>query len=164
MNNDFEDTQEIKSKTQLKDEMHELQSLGEALLALPLSVYHTLPVPEDLDDALTAARKITAHGARRRQMQFIGKVMRTIDAAPLEAAYEEWKAGNKKLAREHQYLEELRDKLITGDKVALDEFIQQHQDCDIQQLRQLIRLAQQEKKQDKPPKNYRKLFQFLKEI
>lgn len=161
--NDQSETEEIKSKTQLKDEMHELQSLGEALLALPLSVYNTLPVPEDLDNALTAARKISAHGARRRQMQFIGKVMRTIDAAPLQAAYDEWRTGNKKLAREHQNLEELRDKLIAGDKSALDEFIQQHKDCDIQQLRQLIRLAQQEKKLDKPPKNYRKLFQFLKE-
>jgi ribosome-associated protein len=161
--NDEDFSEEIKSKTRLKDEMHELQSLGEALLALPLSVYHTLPVPENLDSALTAARKITAHGARRRQMQFIGKVMRSIDAAPLQAAYDEWKSGNKKLAREHQNLEELRDSLIAGDKAVMDAFIQEHQNCDIQQLRQLIRLAQQEKKLEKPPRNYRKLFQFLKD-
>lgn len=161
--NEYPFEEEPKSKTRLKDEMHELQSLGEALLALPLSVYNTLPVPEDLDNALTAARKISAHGARRRQMQFIGRVMRSIDAAPLQAAYDEWKSGNKKLAREHQGLEELRDDLIAGNKSTLDEYIQQHPDCDIQQLRQLIRLAQQEKNLAKPPKNYRKLFQFLKE-
>jgi ribosome-associated protein len=159
--NDFED---IKSKSALKAEMLELQALGEALLALPLSVYEKFPVPEELDSALTLARKITSHSAKRRQIQFIGRVMRNIDAEPLQLAYNEWREGNKKLAREHHHLEELRDQLIAGDKACLEQLIESHPDCDIQQLRQLIRQAQQEKTLNKPPKNYRKLFQFLKDL
>lgn len=163
MNDEYPE-EEIKSKTQLKDEMHELQALGEALLALPLAVYQTMPLPEELDSAINAARKIIAHGARRRQMQFIGKVMRNIDVKDIQEAYNAWQTGNKKLAREHHHLEEVRDKLIAGEKAVFDELLAEHPDCDIQQLRQLIRLAQQEKKQGKPPKNYRKLFQLLKEL
>lgn len=158
----FENTP--KSKTQIKDEMRDLQKLGEALLDLPLSVYQTFPIPEELNSALELARKINSHGAMRRQMQFIGKIMRTIDAQPLQEAYDEWLTGNKKLAREHQHLEDLRDELINGDKQALENIITKHTNCDIQQLRQLIRLAQQEKSLNKPPKNYRKLFQFLKDL
>lgn len=155
---------EEKSKSERKRDMLELQVLGEALLALPLSVYEKFSIPEELDDALNAARKITAHGAKRRQLQFIGKVMRNIDAEPLQQEYDDWKEGNRKLARNHQHLEEIRDQLIIGDKDCLETFINEHPQCDIQQLRQLIRQAQQEKLLNKPPKNFRKLFQLLKDL
>jgi len=164
MSNDIFEDEKEHSKSELKKRMLELQVLGEALLALPLSVYEKFPVPEELDDALSAARKITANSAKRRQLQFIGKVMRNIDAEPLQLAYDNWKEGNRKLARVHHSLEELRDELVSGNKESLQRVIESHPTCDIQQLRQLIRQSQVEKEQNKPPKNYRKLFQFLKEL
>lgn len=155
---------ESKSKSQIKHEMHELQALGEALIELPDSIYETFPVPEELDTAIRAARKINSHGARRRQLQLIGKIMRNIDSEPIAEAYQSWKTGRKKLAREHQQLEQLREELLTSNRKALEELLLAHPGCDIQQLRQLIRLAQQEQAAGKPPKYYRKLFQFLKDL
>ncbi len=110
------------------------------------------------------AKRINSNIAKRRQIQYIGKLMRRIDAEPIQSAYDEWKSGRKKMARDHQQLEETRDRLVDGDKNALSEVIENHPDCNIQQLRQLIRSAQHERKLEKPPKNYRKLFQFLKEL
>lgn len=163
-NQDAIDSEEYKSKTQVKKELHALQDLGKVLLELPLGVYQSLPIPEDLDEAIKQSRKITSHVARKRQIQYIGKLMRQIDVEPIQHAYDEWKNGRKKLAREHQQLEKTRELLLSGNKDTLNEIIEQHPECDIQQLRQLIRLAQQEQKLQKPPKNYRKLFQFLKEL
>ena len=90
--------------------------------------------------------------------------MREIDAKPIEDAYNEWKNGRKKLTREHHRLEQLRDQLVEGNNQLLNQLIQDHPDIDIQQFRQTIRLAQQERKQEKPPKHYRKLFQMLKAL
>ena len=158
------DEEEVKSKTQIKQEMHALQTLGENLLEIPMGVYKSLDIPEELDDVIKETRKITSNIARKRQIQYLGKVMRQVDIEPLQAAYDEWKSGRKKMARNHQHLEVTRDKLVEGDKNTLSEVIEKYPDCEIQQLRQLIRLAQQEPKLEKPPKNYRKLFQFLKEL
>ncbi len=159
-----ETDEEIKSKTQIKQEMHALQALGEALLEVPMGVYKSFPIPAELDEVIKETRKITSNIARKRQLQYLGKVMRQVEIDPIQSAYDEWKSGRKKIARNHHHLEETRDKLIEGDKTTLNEVIEKHPECNIQQLRQLIRLAQQERKLQKPPKNYRKLFQFLKEL
>ncbi len=164
---DFEqhdDDIDYKSKSQLKREVEALQKLGESLLELPDAIYKSFPIPEDLDAALQDAKRIKSNVAKKRQMQFIGKVMRDIDAEPIQQAYEEWKTGRKKMAREFHKLEQLRDDLIAGENDALQTLITEHPSVDIQQLRQLIRGAQQEKKNNKPPKNFRKLFQLLKEL
>ena len=162
--NQMPDEDQPKSKTQIKLEMHELQALGEALLQLPESVYNTFPIPEELDNEIVAARKIKTHSAKRRQLQLIGKIMRHIETDEIAAAYNHWQTGMKQAAREHHQLEQLRDELINGNKAALEQLITAHPDCDIQQLRQLIRLAQSEQTNQKPPKYYRKLFQFIKEL
>lgn len=158
------DTEKSKSKTQVKQEMLALQTLGEALVDAPLSVYKKFPIPEDLDLVIKETRKVTSHIARKRQLQYLGKVMRHVDVEPIQQAYDDWKSGYKKIARDHQHLEVVREKLIADDKEIFNELIEKNPQCDIQQLRQLIRLAQQERKLEKPPKNYRKLFQFLKEL
>lgn len=159
-----EEESEYKSKTQIKREMEALQALGELLLDVPPGVYKKMPIPEELDDALQTIKKIKSHSARRRQLQYIGKVMRQIDAAPIQAAVDEWRNGHKKLAREFHKLEQLRDDLLDNKNGVLQTVINDHPECDIQHLRQLIRMAQQERKQEKPPKNYRKLFQLLKSL
>ena len=164
MTDDFNDDSEYKSKTRLKKEMHALQDLGAQLLELPAAAYKKMPIPEELDEAISAMRKIKSHPARRRQMQYIGKVMREIDAAPIQKAYDDWKNGNKQIAREFQQLEQLRDDLLAAKPGVLESLIEECPDCDIQQLRQLVRLAQQERNLQKPPKHFRKLFQLLKEL
>ena len=158
------DDEDYKSKTQIKEEMHALKDLGSALLEVPKSVYDSFPIPDELDEAIQTSHRIKSHIAKKRQLQYIGKVMRRIEHEPIQAAYDEWKNGRKKLSREHNKLEELRDQLIEGDQDALNQVINDHPDCDIQQIRQMIRAAQQEKKQEKPPKSYRKLFKYLREL
>ena len=167
MPNYEEADEELKSKTQIKQELHDLKKLGAALIDLPKNVYDQMPIPEKLDIAIKESKRIKSHIAQKRQLQYIGKIMRLIEVEEIKAietAYNEWKNGRKTLAREHQQLEILRDKLIEGDKEALITFINDHPGCDIQHLRQIVRLAQQEKKLEKPPKNFRKLFQLLKDI
>jgi len=162
--NTEETEEDIKSKTQIKQEMHALQTLGEALLEVPPGVYKSFPIPDELDEVIKETRRITSNIAKKRQIQYLGKVMRQVEVEPIQRAYDEWKSGRKRMARDHHHLEETRDKLIEGDKNTLNEVIEKHPECNIQQLRQLIRLAQQERKLQKPPKNYRKLFQFLKDL
>ncbi|CAA0079205.1 Uncharacterised protein [BD1-7 clade bacterium] len=159
-----DDGLELKSKTQIKREVEALQHLGKLLLEVPDAVYKSFPIPAELDSALQETRRIKSNQALKRQYQYIGKVMRRIDAEPIQQAYDDYKNGRKKLAREFQRLEEVRDQLITGDQDALNQVIAEFPAVDIQQLRQLIRAAQQEKKLNKPPKNYRKLFQVLKSL
>lgn len=156
--------EEKKSKTRVKNEMHALQSLGEELLGIPVNVYKSFPIPDELGQAIADARKINSNSAMRRQLQLIGKLMRRIDSEPIQLALDEWKNGQKKRARDLQNIEKLREQLLDGDIDVLNDLIGSHPGCDIQQLRQLIRLAQQERKLEKPPKHFRKLFQFLKEL
>lgn len=166
MKNTPQDDEEIIiiSKSQQKREAEELQALGVDLLALPVSHYKKLDIPADLDKAIEDARRIKNHGALRRQIQLVGKLMRRVeDTAPIRNAIEEWKGGNKRIARDHQRLENTRDRLIAGDNNLLETLLRIPQ-CDGSQLRALIRSAQQENESGQNGKAYRKLFQFLKEL
>lgn len=154
----------IISKSHQKREAEALQVLGMDLLELPLANYNKLDLPSTLDKAISDARRIKSHGALRRQLQLIGKLMRRVeDPEPIRQAVEEWKGGNQKVAREHQRLEQYRDKLLAGDTRLLEQLLAQP-DCDGQQLRQLLRQAQQEQEAGSNGKAYRKLFQFLKNL
>jgi ribosome-associated protein len=151
------------SKSQLKRESTALQDLGEALVALPADRLKRLDLPDNLRIAVNEARRITAHGALRRQYQYIGKVMRNIDPAPIRAQLEVF-AGK---SREHKAwlhgLERWRDRLL-ADGNALGELVAEHPDVDIQQIRTLIRNALREREQSKPPRAFRELFRILREL
>ena len=162
--NDIFEDEEYKSKTQIKEEMLALKDLGAALLDVPKSVYDSFPIPDELDEAIQTSHRIKSHIAKKRQLQYIGKVIRGIDYQPIQAAYDEWKNGRKKLSHEHHKIEELRDQLIDGKQEVLNRLISEHPECDIQQIRQMIRAAHQEKKLQKPPKHYRKLFKYLRQL
>ncbi|MBE7527017.1 ribosome biogenesis factor YjgA [Nitrosomonas sp.] len=151
------------SKTRIKQEMHALQDLGERLIGLEPARIAELDLPEKLVDALREIRKITSHGARRRQLQLIGKLMRTIDPQPVEARLDAWQhTGQRHTAWLHQ-LERWRDRL-TSDETAVTEFMQTYPEADAGQLRTLLRNAEKEKLAGKPPKSYRALFQLLRQI
>lgn len=151
------------SKSQRKRDSTALQDLGEALVALPADRLKRLELPDNLRIAVNEARRITAHGALRRQYQYIGKVMRNIDPVPIRAQLEVF-AGK---SREHKAwlhrLERWRDRLLS-EEGALAELVTAHPDVDIQQIRTLIRNALREREQARPPRAFRELFQILREL
>lgn len=158
-----ETPQEEISKTRLKQQMDELQKLGETLVELPIDKLRQIEMPESLLDAVLEARKITAHGGRRRQLQYIGKLMRQVDPAPIQEKLVQWNGNHAaETARLHQ-LENWRKRLIEDDR-ALAQFLDAHQAADIQHLRTLIRNARKEAAENKPPKSSRELFKVLREI
>ncbi len=151
------------SKTKIKQQMHDLQDIGEQLVALSNDKLAELDLPEKLADAINDMKRINKFGAQRRQLQYIGKLMRDVDPAPIIAKLEAW-AGS---SREHNawlhQMERWRDRLLE-DEQALTELLAAHPEADAQRLRSLIRNAHKEKELGKPPKSYREIFQVLREI
>jgi ribosome-associated protein len=151
------------SKSQLKREMTALQDLGEELVALSRERLAKIEMPERLRDALLDAQRFTKHEARRRQMQYVGKIMRDVDATPLRAAMDEIKGVSEAAnIRQHQ-LERLRTSLME-DEAVFSEVARDYRGADMQHLRQLRRNALKEAQQGKPPRAYRELFRELREL
>lgn len=156
------------SKTQLKAEADEKQALGEALLTLRADLMARLDLPDKLLDAIAEAKRITNFEGKRRQMQFIGKLMRPLDPEPIRAAINEQQSGSAELTLALHLAEQWRDKLIASDE-ALGSWLSEHPDTDSQQLRALIRQARKDAKPEKPgeaPRNgkaYREIFQLVKQ-
>ncbi|MCV2355763.1 DUF615 domain-containing protein [Paucibacter sp. B2R-40] len=152
------------SKSQLKREMTELQKLGKELMTLPASRIAPLNLPEILADALKDAKKITAHEGLRRQMQYIGKLMRRVDPEPLRQAVADFKLGFAKDSLALHQSERWRERLLAED-AALQDFIQEHAGIDVQQLRSLVRAARKDAAlapEQRSGRAYRDLFQFIK--
>lgn len=149
------------SKTQQKKEMLRLQALGETLIDLPDSELVAIPVPQKLLDAIREARNTRKRGALHRQKQYIGRIMREIDAAPISEymAHRDERARND-VARFHR-AEQWRDRLIEQGDHALAEWLETCPDTDRQHLRQLIRQAREERSREAPPAAARKLFRYL---
>jgi len=161
---DAEDDFDRPSKSQLKRDMTALQKLGEDLLALPESRWAPLALPEILSDALKAAKKITNFEGRRRQMQYIGKLMRKIDPEPVREAVAAFKLGHAQDSLRLHQSERWRERLLADD-AALQEFLSAHADVDIQQLRNLVRAARKDAAlvpEKRSGRAYRELFQFIK--
>lgn len=156
--------EEAVSKSQLKREMLALQALGEALVDMPDKELATIPVPERLMDQINLARKINHHGGKKRQLQYIGKLMRSFDVSAIQKAYNDLQTGRKALAREFHQLEEWRDKLIAQGAPAIEELLEKYPNGNRQQLRQMVRQAQKEQSQEKSPAASRKLFRYIKAL
>ena len=159
------------SKTDLKRESAQLQALGEDLLDLRAGLFDPLPLPDKLFDAVRQAKRITNFEGKRRQMQFIGKLMRQLDEDPLQAVREALDVQRQGSAREAAALHEAerwRERLVADD-AALGEWLGLHPDTDAQQLRALARQARKDAQPDKPgeaPRHgraYREIFQLVKE-
>lgn len=149
------------SKTKVKKQMHELQDLGEELVGLGKDQLAQLNLPETLHLAIREMARINKFGARRRQLQYIGKLMRDVDPAPIVAKLDVWKGVSQKHVGYMHQLERWRERLLEGD-AALTELKAAYPDTDIQRLRTLIRNALKEREAGKPAKNYREIFQVLK--
>ncbi len=157
------------SKTQLKAEADEMQALGEALLTLRADLMARLDLPDKLLDAIKDAKKITNFEGKRRQMQFIGKLMRPLDPDPIREAINEQLNGSAQLTLALHLAEQWRDKLVADDE-ALQQWLVEYPDTDSQQMRALIRQARKDYKPEKPGeaprhgKSYREIFQMVKEM
>lgn len=151
------------SKTQRKHEMHALQALGEALVALPEARLKTFDLPDDLLAAILEARRIHAHGGLRRQLQYIGKLMRGIDAEPIRAQLAALEGTSRAATAELHRLERWRERLL-DDPAALEELLSMRRVADVQSLRATLRGAIAERAAGKPPRHQRELFRRLREI
>ena len=157
------DAVEPVSKTQRKKEMHELQALGAALVALPESQLAAFALPDELREAVLEARRIRSHEGRRRQLQYIGRLMRDIDPAPIRSQLDALTGHSAQEAARHRRLESLRERLIADDE-ALTAYVAEHARADAQALRTLIRNARREQQAGRPPRAYRELFRVLKAL
>ena len=152
------------SKSQVKRDMLALQALGTEIVELTDAKFASIApiLPEKLLTAVTDARTITAHGGRKRQLQYIGRLMRAVDPQPIRDALAVWKRHSREQAVELHQLEAWRDRLIS-EEGALAEYVAQHPGTDTQRLRALIRNTREEQARDKPPKSFRELFRILRE-
>ena len=151
------------SKTQLKKEMHALQALGEELAGLNDEQLAEVPLPDLLRDAIVEAKRIRDHEGRRRQMQYVGRLMREIDAEPVREKLAAWKGVSRDATALLHNVERWRERLL-DDEAAMEEFAAAHQSADLQQLRTLVRSIRRERATGTPPKHYRELFRVLREI
>ncbi|MDN3578847.1 ribosome biogenesis factor YjgA [Chitinimonas viridis] len=158
-----DDEIEYVSKSQMKRDVEALQDLGVELIGLSKLQLKKLDLPDALLVAIKDAQKITANGAIKRQRQYIGRLMRDIDPAPIQALLDSLRGDNDKQNAWLHQLERTRDELVADDK-AVAKLIEEHPQIDIQQLRTMVRNARAERAAQKPPKHFRSLFQFLKEL
>lgn len=152
------------SRTTIKNEMTALQKIGETLVAMPQSQLDIIPLPDDLLQAILVARQLTSREAKRRQLQLIGKLMRNVEVAPIEVAIKNVTTVKKKMTAQFHAAEEWRERLIQEGDTAIEVFLGSHPDADRQQLRQLTRQAQQNRKSGKNTGAEKTLFRYLSDF
>ena len=149
------------SKTKRKQQMLELQDLGEELVALSKDALKKTPMSDELREAIKEYQRIPTHGAHRRQMQYIGKIMRNEDTAPIIEKLKQLKGSSTAATALLHRIERYRTEMIAND-AAITQFLADFPAVDAQPLRALVRDARKEAEQVNPPKAYRELFQLIK--
>jgi len=152
------------SKSQRKRDSAALQDLGAELVNMPKSKLAAIPLDEDLREAIALAQSIKAHGGRKRQILYIGKLLRGIDATPIREAIAKLDQTDAASVAHLHRLERWRERLLAEGNDALTQLLGEFPAADSQRLRQLIRNAQQEHAAGKPPKSSRELFRYLREL
>jgi ribosome-associated protein len=145
------------SKTRRKRQMRDLQDVGAALVDLSEEQLARMELPEMLLDAVLACRHITKHEARRRQMQYIGRIMRGIDSAPIAERLRAFEAPSKRDTALLHLAEKWRQELLADDE-AFARFAQEFPEADVSRLKNLVKGAKEEKRAARPPKCFRELF------
>ena len=153
-----------KSRTQKKNEDRALQELGKQLVGLSSEQLANIEVPEELFEAVLVARKTKKRGAKRRQMQYIGRLMRDIDAEPLRNALENIRRGDQDKTRSFHQIEQWRDAIKAGEEQVIEEVLARCPDAERQRLTQLARKARDDVQKGKGVKSSRVLFRYLKEV
>jgi ribosome-associated protein len=158
-----DDLDEI-SRSQRKRDLDELKQLGLKLLDFSDDALRQLDMPEQLLDALLTAKKIRSNSARKRQLQYVGKLMSEIDAEPVRAIVQSREHQHLTSTREFHLLESLRESLLVKGDAAVSEVLAAFPRTDRQHLRKLVRQARQEQETGQPPGAARALFRYLREL
>lgn len=162
----FDDDEQIVSKTQIKREMEALQDLGKKLLSLSKSQQEKVSMSETLRAALEEATRIKKNEAKRRHLQYIGKIMRSEDHEAIAQRIELFDATSAAHNKLFHQLETVRDKLCGEQSAeAVHAYLEENPDLDIQHFRQLVRQAKKEVEQEgSKSTNRKKLFRFLRDV
>ena len=151
------------SKTRRKKQMHALQDVGSRLVALSADELARIDMPESLREAVEDARRFTRHEARRRQLQYIGRLMRDIDAAPIAEQLAAMKAPSRRQTALFHVAERWRQELL-DDGTALERFMKEFPEADPDRLRTMVEEAREEKRAARAPRRFRELFHALSAI
>jgi len=151
------------SKTRRKKQMHELQHVGAQLVALSADELARIRMPESLREAIEDARRFTRHEARRRQLQYIGRIMRDIDAGPIAEQLAALKAPSRRQTALFHVAERWRQELLAED-AAMERFVKEFPEADPHRIRAMVDEAREEKRAAQPPRRFRELFHVLSAI
>jgi ribosome-associated protein len=162
-NDDALHATEPPSKTQRKKEMHALQSLGEDLVQLRRDQLQRIDLPDALREAIEFAHRVTSHEARRRHMQYVGKLMRQADADAIREALAQVTGESRASVALMHHAERWRERLLADDG-ALTEFVADHPSADVQWLRATLRAARREIESQRPPRHARELYRWLHQL
>ena len=154
------DEDEFISKTRRKKQMTDLQKVGAELVRLSPEQLARIEMPESLREAVLACKRFTKHEAIRRQMQYIGRIMRDLDAEPIALQLASMSAPSRKQTALFHLAEKWRDEML-ADPEAIARFAGEFPEADARSLRQLCEKAGAERRGDRPPKHYRELFHVL---
>lgn len=152
------------SRSQLKREMEALQKIGKELIDLPASEFSKIEMPNELREAILFAHTLKSNEAKRRHLQYIGKLMRTVEVEPIKDAIVKIKNRNSQFTAQFHKVEKWRDRLIEEGDDALQEFMEENPKADRQQLRQLIRNAQKDRNNQKNTGGEKTLFRAIQTI
>ena len=157
------ESQDPPSKSQRKRDMDALQKTGAQLVELNANQLAEIALPERLLDAVLAAQRISNFEGRRRQMQYIGKLMREVDPEPIRACLDRWSGASDQQTAQLHAVERWRDRLLSDD-VGLTLFVAEYKHADVQRLRTLIASVRRDKAANQPLRNFRELFRQVREI
>ena len=159
----YDNDDDYVSKTSFKKESAEVQEVGRKLTALSKSQLAKMPLDESLYDAVMATKTIKPNTeAYRRQLQYIGKLMRNSEIEPIEQALANLLNKNNNEAAKIQVFEKMREKLLSGGDAEIQALIEQHANLDRQKLRQLVRASNKELAKGPSSKAAKELFQYLR--
>jgi len=155
----------LPSKSELKRRAHAVQALGMSLVELNDKQLAQMPIDrDDLLEAIAETKRIRSNSARKRHIQYIGKLMRDIDPQPLQRALDELYEGHRQATRDFHDLEALREQVLAAGTNGVDIVMERWPHADRQKLRQLVLQAERERSRNKPPAASRKLFKYLREL
>ena len=157
------DEDDLISKTRRKKQMHELQHAGAQLVALSADELARIEMPDNLREAVEDARRFTRHEARRRQIQYIGRIMRDIDAGPIVEQLTALKTPSRRQTALFHVAERWRQELL-ADANALERFVREFPEADPHRIRSMVDEAREEKRASRPPRRFRELFHVLSAI
>lgn len=159
----LDDDVDYVSRTAAKKEVQAITAMGVTLTELSPTELDQIPLSDTVVKTINDAKAIKSFGAKKRQIQYLGKLLRNEDYEAIEAALQRLQDKHKQNVHLAHQCEQWRDRLLSEGKPALSEFVAAFPNQDIQQLRQLIRQAQKEQKDNKPPASARKLFRWVRE-